>query len=190
MRLEAILSAKDVAELVGQFVPLELELGEPGKGDRFVAIDGLSDVKLVPGAGVRVTCTAHLRWPLLGLHLPVRIQSLEILLRPSVGMRGGGQSLIFALTVEHIDIAWSPALVDESLAERVNRELAEHHVELAWNFTKTLSHVFQLPKTMLTAATLGVEVVEGQIHVSQESLRMAVLLRAKVGPRVGPIRHD
>jgi hypothetical protein len=183
MQLEAILSAENVADLVGQFVPLELELGEAGKGERFVTIDEVSDVTLVPNAGVRVKCSAHLRWPLLGLHLPVHAKSLDVLLRPSIGARGGSQSLIFALTIEHVDIAWSPTLVDESLTERVNRELAEHHVELSWNFTKTLSHVFRLPKAMLTAGTLGLEVIEGQIHVTHESLRMSVLFHAKVGRR-------
>src|ERR1700730_8198760 len=115
MRLEAILSAENVGRRGRQFVPLEHKLGEAGKGERFVAIHEVSDVALVANAGVRVTCTAHLRWPLLGLHFPVHVKSLGVLLRPSIGMREGHQSLILAFTIEHVDIAWSPAAVDENL---------------------------------------------------------------------------
>jgi hypothetical protein len=186
MRLEATLSQENVAELVRQFVPLELEMGDIGKGERFIAIDEVSDITLVADAGVRVACKAHLRWPVLGLHVPVRVSVLDVLLRPSIEMRDGHQSLIFALTIEHAEIAWSPTRVSESITERVNRELAEQHVELSWNFARTLSHVFRLPEMMRSAATFGLEVTEGQISVTERALRMAVLFHATVGRRAAP----
>jgi hypothetical protein len=186
MRLDAILSSEDVEELVRQFVPLELELGEVGKSERYVSIDEVSEVALVAKAGVRVSCKARLRWPMLGLHVPVRVKTLDVLLRPTIEMRDHHPSLIFALTIEHADIAWSPALIDESLTERVNRELVEHHVELSWNFARTLSHVFHLPAAMQTAATLGLEVIEGQVSVTAASLGLTVAFRAAVGPRATP----
>jgi hypothetical protein len=186
MRLEAILSPEDVAALVRKFVPLELELGEVGKSERFVAIDEVSDVTLVASAGVRVTCKGHLRWPVLGLHVPVRVNTLDALVWPRIETRDGHRELIFSLTVERADIAWSPTSVDESITERVNKELAEHHVELSWNFTRTLSHVFRLPKAMRTAQTFGLEVIGGQIRVTEASLEMAVTFSATVGQRAKP----
>ncbi|MDP9002114.1 MAG: hypothetical protein M3O46_18635 [Myxococcota bacterium] len=183
MRAEATLSQDEAAELVRKFVPFELELGEPGKSERFVAVDDVSDVRLVADAGVRVTCQAHLRWPVLGLHVPVHVKTLQVLLRPSIEPRNGRRAFVFAFTIEHADIAWSPTIVDESITQRVNRELAEHHVELSWDFTQTLSHVFRLPEAMRTAETFELDVVGGEIRVTEQSLAMMVDFRASVGRR-------
>lgn len=183
MRAEATLSQEEAAELIRKFVPFELELGDTGKSERFVAIDEVSDIKLVADAGVRVTCRAHLRWPVLGLHVPVHVKTLAVLLRPSIGMRNGRREFVFGLTIERADIAWSPTIVDESLTERVNRELAEHHVELTWDFARTLSHVFRLPAAMRTAETFDLDVVGGEILVTEQSLVMAVDFRASIGRR-------
>jgi hypothetical protein len=183
MRLEAILSQEDVAELVHQFVPLELELGEAGKSERFIAIDEVGDVTLVADTGVRVACKAHLRWPVLGVHVPVRVKALDVLLRPRIEMRDSHRAFVFSLTIERADISGSLTIVDETLTDRVNRELAEHHVELSWDFAKTLSHVFRLPEAMRTAGTFALEVSGGQVKVTDASLRMIVTFRAAVGPR-------
>jgi hypothetical protein len=186
MRIEAILSREDVAELVSKFVPLEIELGKVGTGERLVAIDEVSSVTLVADAGVRVACTAHLRWPVLGLNVPVRVKALEVLVRPSIETRGEHPSLVFTLIIERADIAWAPALIEGSVMERVNRELAEQHVELTWNFAGTLSHAFDLPFALRTAATLGLEVVEGKVKVTEAALGMSVAFACTVTRRATP----
>jgi len=183
MQLQASLSRENVAVLVRKFVPFELELGEAGQGARSLAIDEVSDVTLVADAGVRIVCKAHVRWPVMGLPVPVRAKALALLLRPRIAIRDGTPLFIVAPTVEHAEIAWSPSLMDDSITERLNRELAEQHVELAWNFAKTLSHAFRLPGAIKTAATFGIEVVEGQVTVTEASLGMTVLFRATVDGR-------
>ncbi len=183
MQLAARLTREDALDLVRKFVPLEIDLGGTGKPERFVAIEDVSDVTLVANTGVRLACSAHARWPVLGIHVPLRARSLTLLFRPEIAIRDGHPSLVFGFTVEHADIAWSPALMNDSITERVNRELGAHHVEFAWNFAKTLSHVFRLPEAVKTAATFGTEVIEGHVTVTDSSIEMVVVIGAAVGPR-------
>ncbi len=183
MRLLASLSRDETLDFLRKFVPLEIELAKEGKGQRFFAIDELREVTLVPGLGVRLEGAARVRWPLLGLHVPVRAKSLVVLLRPEVVTRVGHPSLALSLSVERADIAWSPTLVNDSVVERVNEELLAHRAEVAWNFAKTLSHVFRLPDAVTSAATIGLEVAGGEFTVSEASIEFAVAFRAAVGGR-------
>jgi hypothetical protein len=183
MRIEATLSSDEVADLLRQFIPLEIELGKPGEGDRVIAVDELTEVVFVPDTGVRLQCAARVRWPVLGIAVPVQIHRIGMLLMPSIRQDEGQESLVIQLRIEDADIAWLPALVDHSIVERVNRDLAERHVELAWNFTRTLTHVFELPVALKTAASLGLAVASGRVELTDSAFRLSVSMTAAVGRR-------
>ena len=183
MHVEAILTQDDVADVLRQFVPLEFELGKIGAAERIVAVDELRKVTLLPAEGVRVECTAHLRWPVLGIGVPVRIHELTIVLSPSVRIHMGEEFLVFKLKIEAADIAWVPARIDKSIAERVNRDLADHNVELAWNFHRALTHVFRLPDALRSAATLGLRVTGGKVTVTESTLGLSVTFGTEVKQR-------
>jgi hypothetical protein len=179
MRIEAILSHDDIEELLRQFVPLEIDLGD-GKGARVVAIDELTDVTIVRGDGVRVGCRAHIHWPVLGVPIPVAIKSLHILVSFKVAIRENRQSLVIGLKIEDADIAWVPSIVDHGIKDLVNRELVDKHVELVWGFGKTLSTKFQMPKALASAEALALDVAEGRVAVSGEAVGMGVAFSARV----------
>ncbi|HEY4014980.1 MAG TPA: hypothetical protein VGM06_16670 [Polyangiaceae bacterium] len=179
MRIEAILSHHDIEELLGQFIPLEIDLDE-GKGARVLSVDELTDVTVVRGEGVRIGCKAHIHWPVLGIPLPVAIKSLHILVSFRVALRESRESLVIGLKIEDADIAWVPSIVDQGLKDLVNRELVEKHIELVWGFGKTLSTQFKMPKALRSAEALVLDVSEGRVAVSAEAVGMAVAYAAKV----------
>ncbi|HEY8041132.1 MAG TPA: hypothetical protein VIF15_15100, partial [Polyangiaceae bacterium] len=183
MRIEAILTKQDVAELLQRFVPLEIELGQVGSGERVLTVDELAGVTLVPETGVRVQCSGHLRWPVLGVSVSTHVRGVAIVIKPSVQLRDGHEALVFRLAIEEADIAWLPASIDRTIAEKVNRDLTDNDIELAWNFPRTLSHVFALPEALRSAAALGLEVVAGRVRVTDSSLGLSVAFRAWVDRR-------
>jgi hypothetical protein len=183
MRIEAILSRQDIADLLQAFVPLQLELGEPSTGERTVIVDALGEVILVPDIGVRVTCAGRMRWPVLGIHLPVHVRLLTLMLAPRVEAREGSDNLVWRLTLEDADIAWLPAKMDREIIEKVNRELSQHHTELAWNFTDTLTHEFLMPAALQSAKGLGLRVTGGSVGITEAAVSLAVAFSAAVTPR-------
>ena len=183
MRIEAMLTPQDVSDVLLKFVPLEIELGRVGSGERLLSIQALTGVTLVADTGVRVTCAGHIRWPVLGIGVPVRVRELTLVVKPSIQRRDGHESLVFRLAIEEADIAWMPASFDRSVTEKVNRDLAEHDVELAWDFTRTLSHVFDLPEALRTAASLGLVVAAGRVKVTESAIGLSVAFHASVNRR-------
>jgi hypothetical protein len=182
MRIEAVLSRQDIADLLHAFVPLQLELGDPSTGERTVIIDALGDVTLVPDLGVRVTCSGRLRWPILGIHLPVHVRLLTLVLRPRVETRAGSDNLVWRLAIEDADIAWVPATIDRDIIEKANRELSQHHTELAWDFTNTLTHEFLMPAALRSAKGLDMRVIGGYVRITDAAVGLAVAFSAAVTP--------
>jgi hypothetical protein len=183
MQIEATLSRDDISDILRQFVPLEIDLSKGGSGARLLAVDELIELTVVPDAGVRILCAAHIRWPVLGIRVPVDVPRLRILIIPSIRRGEGQEWLVFRLRIEDADIAWVPSPLDQGIAERLNRELAEHNVELAWNFHRALSHVFGLPAALTTAGTVRLEVAGGRLEIAEAALRLTVSFRAAVAQR-------
>ena len=179
MRIEAILSHDDIEELLRQFIPLEIDLGD-GKGARVLTVDELTDVTIVRDEGVRVGCKAHIHWPVLGVPIPVAINALHILVSFKVALRDHRQSLVIGLKIEDAVIAWVPSIVDHSIKDLVNKEIVDKNIELAWGFGKTLSTKFQLPEALRSAEALTLDVAEGRVAVSGEAVGMGVAFSAKV----------
>ena len=153
MWLEAILTTADLRDVLGQFAPLEIRLGSDGK----LLLASPTEVSLIPGEGIGVVCDATLHWPVLGVDLPVHMRGLTVLIHPTVrpGPNGSCDVLAFTLQIDRAGVSILPAVVDDRVTSLLNQELVKKHVELAWNFGKTLSHVFQLPAFLASAAALG-----------------------------------
>ncbi len=180
MWLEAILTKEDLHQVLEQFAPMEFLLGESG---RLLLVDP-SEVTLIPEKGLSVVCEATLHWPLLGIDVPVNIHALDVLIHPVVERRAGGEFLVFTITLEHAGVGILPKILDDKITAMVNEELVKKHVELAWNFTDTLSHVFSLPDALISTAALGLAVEAGTVKVTESALGFAVGFRTKVQRRV------
>jgi hypothetical protein len=137
MWLEAILSQEDFSGLATELFPLSVHLGASDSG-HYLLLSAATAVSLVEGRGLRFTCNAQIRWPVLGMDVPINIEALTVLVEPSVP--DGSESLVLGVQLEHANVSWLPALVDAKIVEAVNDALKTKSRELSWNFTKTLSH--------------------------------------------------
>lgn len=179
MWLEAVLTEDDVRTVATQFSPLEVRLGPDGR----LSLSRPLSVLLVPGRGVEVVCNAQLKWPVLGMQVPVAMQKLTVLVHPTVEPRADGHALVLRLAIERAGVS-QVGLVDERVTVLLNDELARHHVELTWNFTRTLTHTFSLPPSLLSAETVGLEVRSGSTRVTRQTLALAVQMGTSVRRRV------
>jgi hypothetical protein len=180
MWLEAILTKQDVWNLALQFAPLNLRLGEHSE----LQIDTPVEVSLVPDNGIEIRCSGKVHWPLLGITVPATLRSIVIRITPRVEKREGQRALVFGLQLERIDVVHLPALFDHRLAARVNEELSAKHIELAWKFADTLSHVFDLPDALASSATLGLHVDAGAVKITDSALAFAVSYHSEATRRV------
>jgi hypothetical protein len=172
MRLEATLPLQDLSALVDQLFPLKISFGEEGRA--YLLLSDRESVELVPDVGLRVGCGAKLSWPVLGIDVPVVLKSLSMLLRPTVVRRADAFVLVFQVEIERMDLAVLPARADRHVTEKVNRELTQRQVELAWDFTKTLSQSFRLPPLLATVDSFALRVVDGAVHIDEHELRLAI----------------
>jgi hypothetical protein len=180
MWVEAILSKNNVISLVGDFLPLSIHLGENPDDGHYLELFEPREVSLVEGRGLRMTCGARIRWPILGIDVPVTVESVTLLLCPSVPEPPDQDELIFKLTVEGIDFAWVPAGIDDRIAEKINHELAKKHALLSWRFGDTLSHVFKLPRFLPPLDAVALDVAWGQVRVTSEAMVIAVSFHSRV----------
>ncbi|MDP9036776.1 MAG: hypothetical protein M3O50_18410 [Myxococcota bacterium] len=183
MWLEAILTKDDLHAIAAQFAPMRFRLGDNGQLD----LDEPTEVSMVPGRGIRIVCAATLHWPVLGMDVPVSIRSAAVVVSLEVEARGDGAALVFKPEIEHANVALLPAMVDGRVTSLVNQELAKKHVELAWNFERTLSHVFPLPEALETTASLGLRVKAGAVKINVDALGFAVSFDTEVQRRVNGV---
>jgi hypothetical protein len=179
MHLKAVLPRPDLAALLDQFLPLKVLLGAPGEEDRTLLVRDPRGLTFVPERGVSLSCSADIRWSVLGISVPIHVRELSILLTPRIAQRTG-PTLVFELSIEYADLAGVPALVDAHLVERLNQALAERQVELSWEFAKTLTHAFALPALLANLRSFNLGVGESSVEVVPEGLVLEVELTTSV----------
>jgi hypothetical protein len=161
-------------------LPLKVSLGGEDDDDRSLVLRDPRAVTFVPGTGVSLSCTADLRWSVLGLTVPIHLREFSVLLTPLIALRSGAPALVFALAIEHADLAGVPAMVDAHLVERVNQALAERQVELGWEFAKTLTHSFALPALLANVRSFDLGVGASSVEVVPDALVLSVELLTSV----------
>jgi hypothetical protein len=174
MWLEAVFSKGDFVLLAEELLPLTIHLGHPVTADHYVQLNGPADVSLVEGKGLRLACKAQVRWPVLGIDIPVNVDSLTVLLEPSVATTLGEDEAVFKLEIESADVAWVPALVDRGIVHSINEALNKKGAELHWQFAKTLSHVFGMPEFLQPLHALSLKVAWGKVRTTEEAVAFAV----------------
>jgi len=176
MRIEAILSAADLAAMIRQVAPLTIHFA---KNDHLELTDP-SEVTLVPDAGLRVVCKGRVQWTLLGIGVPIALNSLEVLLRPEIVQQSQGNVLVFTIEIEHADLSGVPRMVDNKITNAVNKALEEKRVELVWNFGKTLSHRFKMPDSVKPLDAVAFDVCAGRLTITREALVLAIEFRSGI----------
>jgi hypothetical protein len=176
---EAILPLQDLDQALRDFAPTTIALREDGE----LCLGAPTSVTLVPGRGLRVVSPAKLRWVVLGLHVPVTIESATVLLEPAVRrVPGQGDALAFHLQLEALSVAAIPAMVESAVVDRINAELAHRHAELVWEFSRALSQCFELPAILEPARGLDLKVAWGDLRITADAVVFAISVHTKTIP--------
>ena len=175
MWIEAIISQDDCTSLAGQLFPLSVHLGA-ADSEHYLLLSSATGVSLVEGRGLRFTCNAQIRWPVLGMDLPINVDGLTVLVEPSVPE--GSECLFLGITLERANVSWLPALVDAKIMDAINDALQKRSPELSWNFAEALSHEFPLPELVQPLRALDLQVGWGKVRVTAEALVLVVSFRA------------
>lgn len=180
MWIEAIVLRQDLLALARQMSPVQIRLGDDGRLD----LSDPSEVVLVEGVGLRFTCEAKLHWSFLGISIPISIHALTVVVEPQVEVQEGAECVVFALRIEHADVAGLPTIIDERITDLVNQELAAKRIELAWPYGATLDHEFMLPSDLRPLEALKLQAVEARVKVTGDAFGLAIRFRATAA-RVG-----
>jgi hypothetical protein len=183
MWVEAVVSKEDLGALVARMVPLTVRLGQDVEADHYIELVTATNLALVADAGLRMTTQARIHWPVLGITVPITIDPLKVIIKPCVIGIAKGEALCFTLEIEHADVAGIPAFGDRAVTDKINRELAERHVELAWAFASMLSHRFPIPPLLEPIDSLAFNVAWGKVRVTDEAMVLAISFHAEVSRR-------
>jgi hypothetical protein len=177
MWLEAILSRRDLEEVLHELTPATLALGAHGSA----LLGPPTDVTLLEARGLRVACPVTIHGTVLGLHVPISVQSATFCLEPSIASRGGRDVLVFKIAVEAIDVAALPHVLEGAVVDALNSALVAHEANLVWDFRETLSHRFSIPEGPAAPRVLDVSAAWGELRITGEAFVFAVSIRAVAG---------
>lgn len=174
MKLQVVFSHDELVAFAAQWLPLKLLLGD--KGDRFLQLSDPTTIELVPHEGLRIICRAEIRWPVLGLTVPITARNLSVLLRPSVGLQEGHPALMFRLKIEQAELSGVPTRLNGTITDAINRALSER-VKPSWAFGRSLTRSIAMPALLATTQSIDLAVQSGVVHVTEEAFTFELSLR-------------
>lgn len=177
MWIAATITAEEARTLVDELLPVTLRLDDEPGTERYVELEDATEVRLVEGRGLRVTCPGRVRWslPVLGT-LEMRIKALTATLVPSVQGDGASASLRFQVDIEALDFEWVPGLVDQGIASIIEKRLAA--MPVAWHFGRTFTNDVVFPEAVEPPRTLATRVREPSCAVTEIAMSFAVYIGA------------
>jgi hypothetical protein len=177
MKLQAVFSRDELVAFASQWLPLKLQLGDPTKDDKFVLLSDPRAIELVPQRGLRIACRAQIRWPVLGINVPITARNLSVLLTPAIVEVEGQPALAFRPRIEQADLSGVPARLDATLTEGINRALADR-ARPTWRFGAMLTRSIAMPPMIATTAAIDLSVHGGDVQVTEESFSFSLVVRA------------
>jgi hypothetical protein len=177
MKLHVAFSRDEIVTFAGQWLPLKLLLGGPTKDERFLQLSDPSAIELVPNAGLRIACRAQIRWPVLGITVPITARSVSVLLRPSIAQIDQQPALVFRPKIEHADLSGVPARLDATVTDAINRALSER-VKPTWQFGTMLTRTIAMPAILATTSAIDLQVQSGAVEVSHDAFTFQLTLSA------------
>jgi hypothetical protein len=175
MQLELTLDRGEIARLLQEFTPIRIHLTATDEDRRWVQLDEVRQVELVPGRGVRVQSKGRICYAFSHMKPTLGLKSVVVLLEPKViSANGSGHSLAFAVEIEESDLEFVPGVVDAAIARTVNGALTPDKTGLSWQFSKDLSRKILLPSRLEPLDRLEVGVRSGEVVVETDVLRFRV----------------
>lgn len=183
MWIEAIIAKDDFAAAVRQMTPLRIHFDDNDKTNRWLYLGKPTSVELVAEKGIRISCPAEIMWSVVGVNVPFKLHTMQVLMRPEIVAKPTGHILVFNLELEEADFKGIPALIDHGIVKGVNSALAAQ--ELAWDFTKTLTNSVKMPKLLDPIETLEIKVNWGKRRVDDEAVVLVISFQLDFIRRAG-----
>lgn len=183
MWIEAIIAKDDFAAVVRQMTPLRIHFDDNDKTNRWLYLGKPTSVELVAEKGIRISCPAEIMWSVVGVNVPIKLHTMQVLMRPEIVAKPTGHILVFTLELEEADFKGIPALIDHGIVKGVNAALAAQ--ELAWDFTKTLTNSVKMPKLLDPIETLEIKVNWGKRRVDDEAVVLVISFQLDFIRRAG-----
>ncbi len=180
MELTLNLHHDELTRLLQDFLPMRLMLGklEEAQDLAWIEIEDLETVAFRPGYGLALTCAAKIHYPLPILPDDFTVQHVQLEMVPKIEEGPEGTVLAFRLLVDALDIEYVPGFVDRVIADKINQALTNNATTIAWNFTKTLTRVIELPPRLALVHAVELSAPQGAVHVAADGivLRLSVQL--------------
>jgi hypothetical protein len=183
MWIEAIITKDDFANAIRSITPVRIHFDDNDKTNRWLFLGQPTNVELVAEKGIRISCPAEIMWSMVGVNVPIKLHTLQVLLRPEIVAKPTGHVLAFNLELEEADFKGIPALLDAGIMKGVNAALAAQ--DLAWDFTKTLTNSVKMPKQLDPIETLEIKVNWGKRRVDDEAVVLVVSFQLDFIRRAG-----
>jgi hypothetical protein len=180
MWAELIFSRDDLAKLLAEALPLTIHLAGDETDEHSLALSELTEVALVPDVGLRVVCKAHVRWPVLGVDVPIAVRSVTFLLLPTIGESPDGETLVFRASIEHADFAALPTVIDNGITSAINARLAAKGAELSWGFARALTYNAALPAMLDPLASFAIRPAWGKVRITDDAIVYAASFHSAV----------
>jgi hypothetical protein len=181
MYLTAVVTKAELVTLVESLTPLLVTIDE--RRGRSVTL-GRPAAELVAGKGLRLRGDGRVSWDVAGVAIPVTVQAWQLLLVPRIASRGQSRVLAFEPVIEDLDLKLVPGFVDEKIAGAIRDAIAKNRDRIVWDFTRTLTKRLPLlPKRFSPSKTFEIAAMDGEVHVSESDLRLAVRLEARIETR-------
>src|SRR3978361_2110997 len=153
MKLQVVLSRDELVSFAAQWLPLKLLLGDASHEDRFLELTDPTTIELIPNAGLRIACRAQIRWPVLGITVPITARTIGVMFSPSVALQDGHPALVFRLKIEQAELSGLPKGVNATLTDAVNRRLSEK-LKPSWPFGRSLTRSIPMPAVLATTQSI------------------------------------
>ena len=179
MWLQALFTLEDFQRVLGSLTPIRIGLSEDEK-DRYIYLGKPETIELIEGEGIRLRTHAKLRWQVSRLHVPIKLRTVTVLLRPKITKKNKKDVLAFVLELEDADLNALPGILDRQVVKYVNEALQKESSQLTWGFMDTLDFDFKLPKMLAPANRFALKAQWGEVRVTKEGIALAVSFRAGI----------
>ena len=186
MWLQAALSRADLVTFAERLFPVHLALEEDDESGRHLYLGQPRTLEFVVGEGLRIELRARVRWPLLGIDLPIDVPSVTAMLRLRMAHVDGEDVFAFEPELEALDVSHLPGFVDRGLMKAINAAIAEDHAALTWRFTQTLDFHLRIPEAASHARRVRLAAKWGDVRVTEDGVTIIASLDAEVSARGEP----
>jgi hypothetical protein len=180
MRIDVWMSEEEVLELIQELAPMRIHLTSEAENGRWVDLHEPEKMELVEAEGLRVVTTGEFRFSPMNIPITIDIKRVQLLVEPRIDVvkdeNKSSAALVFDIQVEQGDLQHIPKLVEERVLELVNRGLLPEKIKTYWQFPKTLTKAFPLPKKLEPLDRFLFESGEASARVQADGLFLSVVV--------------